>query len=137
MPGLRRNFFELTNHAATVVDFNFLITGLTVQNFFVVAFDSQLANVVRGRVVCQFAVFIQTLNVFIVDFGNVANNVGQRRAVWVETAFIAFHFNAGEVVLIHGKTRNLHFCEVSFDRNGGEAMGTRAFFLKVNNIFVG
>jgi hypothetical protein len=54
-PGLRRHLFQLANHAATVVDFNLFIAGLTVQDIFVIALDSQLADIVRGGVVGQLA----------------------------------------------------------------------------------
>jgi len=35
---------------------------------FVITFNTQLADVVRRRVVSQFAVFVQAVYVFIVDF---------------------------------------------------------------------
>jgi hypothetical protein len=81
MPRLRRHFFQLANHAATVVNFNLFIAGLPVQDVFVIALNTQLTDVVRCGVVRQLAVFIEAVDVFIVNFGDVANNVRQRRAV--------------------------------------------------------
>jgi hypothetical protein len=83
MPRLRWHFFELANDAATVVNFNLFIAGLPVQDIFVVAFDPQLTDIVRRRVVHQFAVFIEAFNVFIVDLGNVTNDMRQRGTVRV------------------------------------------------------
>lgn len=68
MPGLRRHFFQLANDAAAVVHLNLFITGLAVKYIFVITFNTQLADVVRRRVVSQFAVFVQAVYVFIVDF---------------------------------------------------------------------
>ena len=67
-PGLRRHLFELANDAAAVVDLNLFIAGLTVQYVFVIALDSQLANIMRGGIVGQLALFIQAIDVFIVNF---------------------------------------------------------------------
>jgi hypothetical protein len=39
-----------------------------VQDIFVIALDSQLANIMRGGVVGQLALFIQAIDVFIVNF---------------------------------------------------------------------
>ena len=51
MTGLRRDLFQLTNNPAAVVNFNLFIAGLPVQDIFIIAFDSQLTDVVRcGRV---------------------------------------------------------------------------------------
>ena len=68
MPGLWRHFLQLTDDAPTVVDLNFFITGLAVQHIFVIAFDTELTDIMRCRVVCQLAVFVEPLNVFIVNF---------------------------------------------------------------------
>ena len=76
MPGLRGHFFQLANDAAAVVHFNFFITGLAVKDVFVITFNTQLADVVRRRVVSQLAVFVQAVHVFIVDLRYVANHVG-------------------------------------------------------------
>lgn len=86
MSGLRRHLFELANDAAAVVDFNLFITGLPMQNIFIVALNAQLADVMGGGVVCQFVFSVETLDVFIIDFRYVADNVGQRRSVWIIAA---------------------------------------------------
>ena len=122
MPGLRRHFFQLANDAATVVHFNFFITRLAVKYVFIIAFNTQFTDVVRRRVVGQLAVFVQAVHVFIVDLRYVANDVGQRRAVGVIAAFIAFNFDAGKAILINGEPCHLNFTQVSFYRNGGEAV---------------
>ena len=74
------------------------------------------------RVVSEFAIFIQAFDVFIVNFRYVANNVGQGRAIGVEAAFIAFHLNAREAVLVNSKAGDLDFGQVRFHRNGGKAV---------------
>ena len=117
MPGLRRHFFQLANDAAAVVHFNFFIPGLAVKHVLIIAFNTQLADVMRCRVVSQFAVFVQAVYVFIVDLRYVANYVGQRRAVWVIAAFIAFNFDPRKAILIHGKACDLNFSQVGFYRN--------------------
>ena len=117
MPRLRWHFFELANDAATVVNFNLFIAGLPVQDIFVVAFDPQLTDIVRRRVVRQFAVFIEAFNVFIVDLGNVTNDMRQRGTVRVVATLVTFHFHAGKTILVHGKAGHLDFRQVRFNRD--------------------
>ena len=62
------------------------------------------------------------LDVFIVDFRHIADDVGQRRTVRIVTTFIAFNFNTRKTVLIDGKASYLYFGQVSFHRNGGETV---------------
>lgn len=59
---------QLTNDAAAVVHFNLFVAGLTVQNVLVITLYTQLPNVVRRGVVGQLALFIQAVDVFIVNF---------------------------------------------------------------------
>ena len=136
MPRLRGNLFQLTDHAATVVNFNLFIPGLTVQHVFVITFDPQLANIMGCGVVSQLAVFIKAFDVFIVDFGDVTNDVRQRGAVRIVAAFIAFDFHTRETVLVNGKTGDLHFRQVGFYRNGGEAVRTCALFFERSDIVI-
>ena len=63
--------------------------------------------------------------------------MGQRGIIGVVAAFIAFHFDTGEAVLVNRKTSHLDFAQVDLDGNRGEAMGTRAFFLEVCNVIIG
>ncbi len=136
MPGLRWHLFQLTDHSATVVDFNLFIPGLTVENLFVIALNAQLANVVRRRIVGEFAVFVQPVDVFIVDFRDIADDMRQGRAVRVEAALVAFDLYAGKTVLVHGETGYLHLGEVGFYRYRREAMRAGALFFEGGNIVV-
>lgn len=52
-----------------------------MQHVFVITFDPQLANIMGCGVVSQLAVFIKAFDVFIVDFGDVTNDVRQRGAM--------------------------------------------------------
>ena len=134
---LRWNFLELTDDAATIVDFDFLVASLAVQHIFVVALNSQFPDVMGGSVVSQLAILIQSFNVFIVNLRHVANDMGERGTIRVEPALIALHFNAREAVLVNGKTCNLDFGQVSFDGNRGKAVRTCALFLECRNIVIG
>ena len=107
-----------------------------MQDIFIIAFDPQFTDIVRGGVVRQLAVFIETVDVFIVNLGYVANHVRQRRAIRVIASLIAFDFYAGKTVLVYGKTRDLDFCQVRFDRNRGETVRTGTFLLKGGNIVI-
>ncbi len=136
MSGLRRHLFKLANNATAVVDFNLFITGLPMQNIFIVALNAQLADVMGGGVVRQFVFSVETLDVFIIDFRYVADNVGQRRSVWIIAAFIAFDFDARKTVLVDSKARDLNFRQVCFHRNRSKAMGSGALFFKGGDIVV-
>ena len=80
-----------------------------MQDIFVIALDAQLADIVRGGVVSQLPLFIQAIDVFIVNFRDVADNVGQGGVIGIVAALIAFDFHAGKTVLVHRETGNLHF----------------------------
>ena len=135
--GLRRHLFELTNHAAAVVHFNLLVAGLTVQDVLVITLNTQLTDVVGRGVVGQFALFIEAVDVFIVNFRNVADDVRQRRVIGIVTALVAFDFHAGKAVLVDGKAGHLHFAEVDLYRNRGKAMGAGALLFEAGDIIVG
>ncbi|MNC01785.1 hypothetical protein D3C75_491400 [compost metagenome] len=51
MPGLRRHLFQLADHPTTVVDFNLLVTGLAVEDVFVIALNAEFANIMGCRIV--------------------------------------------------------------------------------------
>ncbi|MNZ31135.1 hypothetical protein D3C78_484270 [compost metagenome] len=137
MACLWRHFFELTDNATAVVDLNLFIARLPVQHVFIIAFDAELADIVGCGVVCQLAVFIQALNVFIVNLRNVANDVRQRRAVRIIAALITFHLNSREAILVHRKAGNLNFRQIGFDRNRGKTVGTCTLFLEGRDIVIG
>ncbi|MNS84070.1 hypothetical protein D3C72_1178820 [compost metagenome] len=80
-----------------------------MQNVFIEALNAKFTNIMSRGVVRQLAVFIEPVDIFIVYFGNVADDVRQRGAVRIETTLIAFDFNAGEAVLIHRKAGDLNF----------------------------
>src|SRR5690606_28357125 len=107
-----------------------------VQDIFLIAFNSQLTDIVRRGVVCQLAVFIETLNVFVVDLGDVADHVRQRGTVRVVATLVAFHFHTGKTVLVDGKAGDLDFRQVGFNRNGGKTVRTGALFLEGSNIVI-
>ncbi len=90
-----------------------------------------------GCVVRPFAFFIQTLDVTIIDFRDVAHHVRQRLAVRIVAALVAFHFHARETVLVHCEARDLHFIQAGFDRNGGKAARALALFFKRIDVIVG
>ena len=136
MPRLRRHFFQLADHASTVVNLNLFIAGLPVQNVFVVTFDPQLTDIVRSSVVGQLAVFIKAVDVFVVNLGNVANHMRQRGAVGIVATLISFHFHAGETVLIHRKAGHLDFRKIGFNRNRGEAVRAGALFFEGRDIVI-
>ena len=122
MPRLRRHFFKLANHAATVVNLNLFIAGLPVQDIFVVAFNTELTDVVRCGVVRQLAVFIEAVDVFVVNLGDVANHMRQRGSVRVVATLVPLYFHAGETVLVYRKAGHLDFRQVGFNRDGGESV---------------
>ena len=108
-----------------------------MQDIFVITFDPQLADIVRGGVVSQLSLFIQAIDVFIVNFGDVADNVGQSGIIGIVAALIAFDFHAGKTVLVNRETGDLHFTEIDFHRNGGKAVRAGALFFKVRYIVIG
>ncbi|MNT59419.1 hypothetical protein D3C72_1969290 [compost metagenome] len=112
---------QLADHPATVVDFNLFVAGFAMQGFFVIAFDAQLADVVRRSVVGQLAVFIQAFDVTVVDLRHVADHMGQGGTVRVIATLVAFDLYAGEAELVNRKTRHLDFVQGGFHRNGDEA----------------
>ncbi|MNZ80142.1 hypothetical protein D3C78_987700 [compost metagenome] len=112
---------QLADHPAAVVDFNLFVAGFAMQGFFVIAFDAQLADIVSGGVVGQFAVFIQTFDVAVVDFRYVADDMGQSGAIRIVATLVAFDLDAGEAELVNRKTRHLDFVQGGFHRNGDEA----------------
>ena len=136
MPRLRRHFFKLANHAATVVNLNLFIAGLPVQDIFVVAFNTELTDVVRCGVVRQLAVFIEAVDVFVVNLGDVANHMRQRGAVGVVATLVALYFHAGETVLVYRKAGHLDFRQVGFNRYGGETVRAGALFFEGGDIVV-
>ncbi|CSE33810.1 Uncharacterised protein [Shigella sonnei] len=93
-----------------------------MQHVFIVTLNAQLTDIMRCRIVGQFAVIIQAFDVFIVDFRHIADDVGQRRTVRIVTTFIAFNFDTRKTVLIDGKASYLYFGQVSFHRNRGETV---------------
>ena len=58
---------------------------------------------------------------------------GTKRIV---AAFIAFHFHAGEAVLIHRKARHLNFCQVGFHRDRRKAMRARALLFEIGDVVI-
>ena len=136
MPRLRRHFFQLADHAATVVNLNLFIAGLPVQNVFVVTFDPQLTDIVRCGVVGQLAVFIKAIDVFVVNLGDVANDMRQRGAVGVVATLISLYFHAGETVLVHRKAGHLNFRQIGFNRNGGKTVRAGALFFEGGDIVI-
>ena len=90
-----------------------------------------------GGVVRQQTVFIQALDIFVVNFRHITNNMGQGGAVRVETALIAFDFQSREAVLIYRKPCHLYLVERGFQRNRGKAAGTAAFFFIIRDVFIG
>ncbi len=42
---------QLADHPATVVDFNLFIAGFAMQDIFIIAFDTQLADIMGGGIV--------------------------------------------------------------------------------------
>jgi len=67
MPGLGRHLFQLADHAAAVIHLNLFIAGLAVKHVLVVALNTQLADIVRRRIIGEDALFVEALDVFIVD----------------------------------------------------------------------
>src|SRR5476651_1289604 len=134
---LRGFLVKLADHPTTVIDLDFFVAGFTVQGIFVITLNAQLANVVRRRVVRQYAVFIQTLDVAVVDFRHITNHVGEGGTIGIITTLIAYDFNAGEIELVDGKTGDLNFSQGSFDGNRGETARAFTLFLKIINIFRG
>ena len=108
-----------------------------MQHVFIVTLDSQLTDVVGRRVVGQFALFIQAIDVFIVNFRDVADNVGQGGVIRIVAALVAFDFNAGKAVLVNGETRHLDFIKIDLHRNRGETVRARALFFKAGDVVVG
>ena len=66
----------------------------------------------RGRVVVQFAVFFQLLQIFDVDAGYIAKRMSQYIGIRIITLQIGFYITAGEAVLIDGEFSNLLFIEL-------------------------
>ncbi len=136
VPGLRRHFFQLADHPATVVNLYLFIAGLAVQHILIEALNAQFADIVGCGIVRQLAVFVEALHVFIVDFRHVADNVGQGGTIGVVAALIAFHFHAGKAVLVHGETRHLYFRQVGFHRDGGKTMGAGTLFFERRDVVI-
>ena len=107
-----------------------------MQDIFVVAFNPQLADIVRRGVVRQLAVFIEALDVFIVNLGNVANHMRQRGSVRIVATLVTLHFHTGEAVLVHRKTGDLDFRQIGFNRNGGETVRAGPFFFESGDIVI-
>ena len=108
-----------------------------MQDVLVITLNTQLTDVMGRGVVGQFALFIEAVDVFIVNFRHVADDVRQRRVIGVVTALVAFDFHAGKAVLVDGKAGHLHFAEVDLYRNRGKAMGAGALLFEAGDIIVG
>ncbi len=128
---------QLADDAAAVIHLDLFIAGNAVQHIFVVAFDAQLADIVRCGVVRPLALFIEARHVAIVDFGDVADDVRQRRAVGVVATLIAFHLDPGKAVLVDGEARHLHVVKADLNGNRGKATRALALFVEGVEIIVG
>ena len=111
LPGYRRHLFEQAHHATMVIDFHLLITGHAVELFFVIAFDALLADIMVRSIVFRLAVFVQALQVAVVDFRYIADHVRQLGAVGVVTLLVALHRDARKTELVDRKSRHFNIAQ--------------------------
>ncbi len=84
-----------------------------MQHVFIVTLNAQLTDIMRCRIVGQFAVIIQAFDVFIVDFRHIADDVGQRNRKDSNNVY-SLNFDTRKTVLIDGKASYLYFGRLVF-----------------------
>ena len=105
--GHRRLILEGADDAPAVVDLDLLVTGLAVQQLFVILLDAELADVAGCRVVGQLALFVEFLQIGGIDACHIAQGVGEGLAVRVEAFEIGLNAGARVLVLIEREGRHL------------------------------
>ena len=112
--GDRRHLFQQAHHPPVVIHFDLLVAGGTVQLLFVIAFNTLFADIMVGGIILGFAIFCQPLQVVIVNFRDVANNVRQLGAVGIVALLVVLHGYAGEMEFVHRKARHFDIAQRGF-----------------------
>ena len=105
--GHRRLILEGADDAPAVVDLDLLITGLAMQQIFVILLDAELADVAGGRVVGQLALLVEFLQIGGIDACHIPQGVGEGLPIGIEAFEIGLDAGARVLVLVEREGRHL------------------------------